>query len=118
MDITFCEKKEYDVKIVNTDELMIEEHIEEEKVKEEKPIDEKIELTKKVKLLSLNKMGKSIFTNTFNMREYDRKQLQKTMRGYEEVSVQEIIEEFNNMMNEKVFDNPKIDISRLPIYDI
>lgn len=115
MDITFCEKKETDYKIVNND-LIIDNQINEEYIEE--PIDVKLEMTKKVKLLSLNKMGKSIFTNTFNMREYERKELQKVMHSYEEISVQEIIEEFNNMMNEKVFDNPTVDISRLPIYDI
>lgn len=118
MDITFCEKKEYDVIMVDSDLILEKEHINEEHIEDEKPIDVKLELTKKVKLLSLNKMNKSIFTNTFNMREYERKELQKIMHSYEDISVQEIIEEFNNMMNEKVFDNPNVDISRLPIYDI
>lgn len=119
MDITFCEKKIYNVKIIDTECIIKEDNFNnDEKINDDNKMsdEDKIELTKKVKLLGLNKMNKSIFTNTSNMRDYERIELQKMMRTYEDIDVKDIINEFNNLMNVKVFDNPDVDISKIPIY--
>lgn len=85
---------------------------------EEKQKKYNLELTRKVKILGLKRMGLSIMTNTYNMSKYRRDELQQIMRTYEYKEVDEIINEFNAVINEELFDNPKIDISKLPIYDI
>jgi len=134
MDITFCEVKKYNIKMVD-EEIIIEGNEKPEENIEKPPnmitlelsdneeedvdsVDFKLEMTKKVKLLSLNKMGLSILTNTYNMREYQRQELQRIMKTYEDKTTDEIIKEFNFVVNMEIFDNPKVDISKLPIYDI
>lgn len=85
---------------------------------EEKQKKYNLELTRKVKILGLKRMGLSIMTNTYNMSKYRRDELQQIMRTYEYKEVDEIIKEFNAVINEELFDNPNVDISKLPIYDI
>lgn len=79
----------------------------------------KREMLQRVKCLSLNRMGKSIFTNTFDMKPSDRKKLQEIMWSFNDIDHEEIIKEFNELVCEDYLDNVKeIDYSRLPVYDI
>jgi hypothetical protein len=74
------------------------------------------EMLQRVKCLALNKMGKDIFINTLNMNNKDRKKLQEIMHTYNDIPQTEIIFQFNEMVNDVLFENEKIDISKLPIY--
>lgn len=76
------------------------------------------DMTKKVIFISLCDIGLNPFTNTYNMSCKDRDRLQKQMRTYEDVSIDEITDKFNDLCNDKVFENPKFDYSKTPIYDI
>jgi hypothetical protein len=85
----------------------------EEKRKEPRP--EK-DLTMRVKCLSLTRIGYDIFTNTNNLPYYDRERLQETMHSYEDRTPEEIIEEFNEVCERKVFN--VVDYSRYPMYNV
>ncbi len=76
------------------------------------------EMIQRVKCLSLNKMGKSIFTNTFDMKPSDKKRLQEIMYTYNDIDHEQIIKEFNDLVCEDYLDNPKYDYSKAPIYHI
>lgn len=76
------------------------------------------ELVQRVKCLSLNSMGKDFMMNTYNLSEKERKKLQEIMYSYNDVPHDEIISNFNEMVTETLFENPKIDISTLPIYHV
>lgn len=73
------------------------------------------EMLQRVKCLSLHKIGKSIMTNTNLLNNRDRKKLQEIMHSYNNIDHKEIIDEFNNMVNDEIFEND-IDYSKLPIY--
>lgn len=75
------------------------------------------EMTQRVKCLALHKLGMSIFTNTYELNPRVRIKLQDVMWTYNDVEFPKIIEEFNNMVTEELFENDKIDISKLPIYE-
>lgn len=113
MDITFCEKTEYNVKIIDD---KIEEVIEDKE--EVKPVDEMKELTKRVISLSLVKMNKAPLYNTHYLNDKDKQKLQGLMREYETYTPEQIKNEFNEMMVENVFNNPNVMMDKLPIYDI
>jgi len=95
--------------------------IKEDEEKRIKDIDEIKEhrrnMLMRVKCLCLNKMGKSMFvnTNTLNNREKDK--LIKLMNTYTEISSEHIIEEFNELCQDKLFLDGK-DYSNLPVYDV
>ena len=73
------------------------------------------EMLQRVKCLSLHKIGKSIMTNTNILNNRDRKKLQEIMHSYNNIDHKDIIDEFNNMVNDEIFEND-IDYSKLPIY--
>ena len=75
------------------------------------------EMTQRVKCLALHKLGMSIFTNTYELNPRVRIKLQDVMWSYNDIEFSKIIEEFNNMVTEELFENDKIDISKLPIYE-
>ena len=75
------------------------------------------QMISRVKCLALYKMSKSIFTNTLHMNSRDRDILQKIMHSYNDVSHDEIIKEFNDIVNSEVFEDNKLDYSKLPVYD-
>lgn len=74
------------------------------------------EMIQRVKCISLFIMGKDIMTNTLNLNKRDRLKLQEIMHSYNDVSEEEIINNFNNIVNEVLFENDKADLSKLPIY--
>ena len=74
-------------------------------------------LAMRVKCLSLDMMGLSPMTNTYNLSNKQREQLQNNMRTYEDKDLETIVEEFNTMMNEKLFVST-MDPSKLPMYHI
>ncbi len=75
----------------------------------------KREMLQRVKCLSLHKMNKSILTNTLNMKNNERKELQRIMHTYNDKTFDEIINEFNVTIGENFF-NDDCDYSKLPIY--
>lgn len=80
-------------------------------------INYKREMTQRVKCLSLNKMGKDIMTNTYNMNNKDKIKLQDIMHTYNDIDQEEIINQFNCLINDELFENDKVDLSKLPIYN-
>ena len=90
--------------------------IELEEENNKKPPNPNMDLCMRVKCLSLNAMGYDIFYNTYNLPYYDRERLQDTMRTYEDKSPEEIIDEFNEVCERKIFTN--VDYSRLPMYNV
>ena len=75
----------------------------------------KREMIQRVKCLSLLKMNKSIFTNTYDMKPRDKKELQRLMYEYNDIDQSEIIKEFNDKIGE-IMDNGEMDYSKVPIY--
>jgi len=97
----------------------------ETQLREIKELDEKQEIDKvnykremiqRVKCLSLHKMGKDIMFNTTYMSNKEKIKLQEIMHTYNDISTEEIIKEFNELVNEVLFENSSIDYSKLPIY--
>lgn len=76
---------------------------------------EQREMLQRVKCLSLHKMGKSIMINTNLLNNRDKKKLQEIMYTYNDIEKHTIIEEFNNMVNDELFE-ADIDYSKLPVY--
>lgn len=76
----------------------------------------KREMIQRVKCLSLHKMGKDIMFNTSYMSNKDKTKLQEIMHTYNDIDPEEIIKEFNELVNEVLFENTSIDYSKLPIY--
>lgn len=82
------------------------------------PLDNSLKsLTMRVKCLSLVMMGLSPMTNTYNLSNKQREQLQNNMRTFETEEPATIIEMFNTMMNDKLFIST-LDPSKLPIYHV
>jgi hypothetical protein len=75
------------------------------------------EMIQRVKCLALNKLGKSIMTNTLDLNNNTRDKLKSIMSSYNDIDHKNIIEEFNNMVCNELFDKVDIDISKLPIYE-
>lgn len=75
------------------------------------------EMKQRVKCLALNKMGKSIFTNTFDLNVYDRDKLQDLMYEYNDIEHDIIVKKFNEMVSESILDKPEFDYSKIPIYE-
>lgn len=75
------------------------------------------EMIQRVKCLALNRLGKSIMTNTLDLNNNTRDKLKSIMSSYNDVDHKIIIEEFNNMVCNELFDKVDIDISKLPIYE-
>jgi len=73
-------------------------------------------MTKKVVRLCLVQLGFNFMTNVKDLNEYQRKRLQALMRAYEGVEIEQIDKEFNEVCDEHIFANPKIDYSKLPVY--
>ena len=97
----------------------------ETQLREIKELDEKQEIDKvnykremiqRVKCLSLHKLGKDIMFNTTYMSNKDKTKLQEIMHTYNDIEPEEIIKEFNELVNKVLFDNSSIDYSKLPIY--
>lgn len=76
----------------------------------------KREMIQRVKCLSLHKMGKDIMFNTLYMSNKDKTKLQEIMHTYNDIEPEEIIKEFNELVNEVLFENSSVDYSKLPIY--
>jgi hypothetical protein len=74
------------------------------------------EMLQRVKCISLFIMGKDIMTNTFNLNKRDREKLQEIMHLYNDAPEEDIIDKFNTVVNEVLFENDKVDLSKLPIY--
>lgn len=79
--------------------------------------DFKIELTKKVIMNSLFDIGLDIFTDTIHLNRLLRIRLQDKMREYEDKTIDEINNKFNMICNDLIFDNPKMDYSKIPIFN-
>lgn len=75
------------------------------------------QLVNRVKCLALHKMNKPILTNTLNMNSRDRASLQNIMHSYNDIPHQDIIDEFNEIVNIEIFENPNIDYNNLPLYN-
>lgn len=75
----------------------------------------KREMIQRVKCLCLIKMGKSIFTNTLDMKIKERNKLQALMWEYNDIDHKDIIKEFNEKIGDYM-DEEEIDFSRVPIY--
>ena len=73
-------------------------------------------MTKKVVRLCLVQLGFNFMTNVKDLNDYQKKRLQALMRGYEGVDIEQINKEFNEICDEHIFANPKIDYSKLPVY--
>lgn len=71
----------------------------------------------RVKSLCLDKMGKDILTNTTNLTHREREKLIKLMNEYTGKPTEDIINDFNDLCNEKLFE-PRRDYSTFPVYDI
>jgi hypothetical protein len=71
----------------------------------------------RVKCISLYKMGKPIMLNTYNMNKRDKDKLQLIMHTYNDVPHEDIINEFNEIVNIDIFEKPDLDYSNLPIYN-
>lgn len=74
------------------------------------------EMVQRVKLLCLLKMGKSILTNTFEMKIKEKEKLQELMWEYNDVYHYDIIKEFNEKIGD-ILDDEKLDFSKVPIYE-
>lgn len=74
------------------------------------------QMTKKVIRICLCNMGLDFMANTYNLTSTQRKKLQTKMKEYEDKTIEEINIEFNEHCNEYIFDNPKLDYSKLPVY--
>jgi hypothetical protein len=79
-------------------------------------INHRREMIQRVKCISLFIMGKDIMTNTLNLNKKDREKLQEIMHLYNDTSDEDIIDKFNTVVNEVLFENDKVDLSKLPIY--
>lgn len=103
---------------INTQLKELKQLDEEQEKKAEKNKDKKYkrELTQRVKCLSLNKMDKSIMTNTLLMNEKDRKKLQDIMWEYNNYDHKLIISQFDELVG-NLLDDKEIDIYTSPIYD-
>ena len=97
----------------------------ETQLREIKELDEKQEIDKvnykremiqRVKCLSLHKLGKDIMFNTTYISNKDKTKLQEIMHTYNDIEPEEIIKEFNELVNEVLFENSSVDYSKLPIY--
>ena len=97
----------------------------ETQLREIKELDEKQEIDKinykremiqRVKCLSLHKMGKDIMFNTTYMSNKEKTKLQEIMHTYNDIDPEEIIKEFNELVNEVLFENSCIEYSKLPLY--
>lgn len=75
-----------------------------------------IEMTRKVILLSLNKMNKPLLFNTYKLKPAEKKKLQNIMHSYNDVSEEDINNEFNEVCSDKLF-NEDNDYSNKPIYN-
>jgi hypothetical protein len=89
----------------------------ERKVKEDEEKNKHLEMTQRVLILSLHKLGKKIFTNTKDMSTRERKKLQDVMHSYNDIPPNIIINEFNELMTDEIFDNRDFDYTKAPIYD-
>lgn len=77
----------------------------------------KREMIQRVKCLCLHKLGYDILYNTSNMNPRERIKLQELMWSYNDVEHSKIIEEFNDIVCSNILDNPKVDLSKMPIYE-
>lgn len=75
------------------------------------------EMVQRVKCLALHKMGKNIMTHTNDLNKSNVEKLKFLMSEYNDIEHEKIIQEFNNVVNDEIFDNPKIDLSILPVYE-
>lgn len=107
--------------LVEKDVMKVEALIRKEKFLDEKyPVKEKdfkVEMTKKVIMISLYDLGLNVMTNTYNLSTKKRDELQERMRYYEDISIDDINAKFNKVCNYEIFDNPQVDYSKLPIYN-
>jgi hypothetical protein len=75
------------------------------------------EMVQRVKCLSLNRMGKSIMFNTYDLNNKDKIKLQEIMWSYNDIDHKDIIDEFNMLVDNEIFENKETDLSKLPIYE-
>jgi len=76
-----------------------------------------LDLKMRVKCIGLNAIGKHIMTDTRKLTKRDRDNLQSEMRKMESKTIEEIINKFNNICCDDIFDTG-YDYSNLPVYDI
>jgi hypothetical protein len=76
----------------------------------------KREMIQRVKTIALYKMKKNVMMNTFDLTVRERDELQAKMWEYNEVNHKDIIDEFNKIVEDEIFNNKDIDVSKLPIY--
>jgi len=88
----------------------------EEKYQEKQDEIFKRDMNQRVKCLCLNKMNKSIFTNTLNMKERERNELKRLMSEYNDIPCDIIINEFNNIVGTMFDDMEEKDYSKFPVY--
>lgn len=75
-----------------------------------------IEMKQRVKCLALDKMGKHILTNSNDLSQRELKKLQSLMHEYNDVEHEQIIKDFNELADEKLFEN-KLDMTIYPIFE-
>lgn len=73
------------------------------------------EMLQRVKCLSLKKLGKDIMTNTSCLKDKDKKKLQEIMHSYNEIDHDKIISDFNEVVNEDLFED-NTDMTKYPVY--
>lgn len=97
---------------------VLDDEIEEKREKEDKTKRYNREMTNRVKCLSLDKMNKSIFTNTLHLSMSERRKLQEIMHTYNDIEHDVIIKEFNSLTCDLLDDVNKLDYSKLAVYSI
>ena len=104
------EKQLKDIEIIN-EELNL-------SIKNNEKIIYEREMKQRVKCISLHKMGLNIMTNTLNLNKKLRNKLQEIMYSYNDIEHNKIIDEFNIIVNDTIYEDENFDYSKLPIYNI
>jgi hypothetical protein len=78
----------------------------------------KRELIDMIKTVCLPKMGKNPLFDTSRLNLRDRNKLIKLMEDYTDKNEDELRKEFNEVCIEYIFENPSLDYTKFPIYNI
>jgi hypothetical protein len=78
----------------------------------------KRELIDMIKTVCLPKMGKNPLFDTSRLNLRDRNKLIKLMEDYTNKNEDELRKEFNEVCIEYIFENPSLDYTKFPIYNI
>lgn len=90
---------------------------EEAKINRDEQKQKRRDLINRVKTICLSKMGKEPLTNTCALSTREKDVLISMMNLYADKTETMIIDEFNDICTNKIFDNPKYDYANLPIYN-